>query len=335
MSDFIREVDEEYRRDRVVGFLSKYQLLLVGIAVAIVLGTAGYRLYLHYQNQAAEAANSRYAAAIQLGRDGKSAEAQAAFDAIQRDGPAGYAMLARMKAVEALAMRDPAAAASGFDAIAQDSAIDPALRDAAQIRGAMIRVDIEDPKAFETLYGPLAVPGFVFRSSLRELLALAAFKRNDTEAAGRWLDEIVIDQQAPSAVRSRAEAFLSLVASGPAEAGTPEAPKPVLEVPPGPAAEPAPVPPTASTPTPPAPPAAVPPTAASPSPTADMPRGPETTPAAPQAAVPPVATPPAPVAPPPAATPPAATPPVAAPPVAAAPSNTPTSPSPAGTPPAH
>jgi hypothetical protein len=189
MSDFIREVDEEYRRDRVVNFLAKNQIALIGQGV----------------------------------------EAQAAFDKIQADGPAGYAMLARMKAVQVLATRDSAAAAKGFDAIAGDDSVDPVLRDAALFRGALIRVDSDDPKDFELRYAAYAKDGFAFHASLRELLALAAFKRNDTEAAGRWLDQIVVDPNAPTAVRSRAEAFLGLVAAGPAVVGTPELPKPVLE----------------------------------------------------------------------------------------------------------
>ena len=244
MSDFIREVDEEYRRDRVFNFLTKYQVALVGLVVAIILGTAVYRIYLHYQNQAAEAANAHYDAATDLVRDGKGAEGQAAFDKLQSDAPAGYAMLARLKAVETLALRDPAAAVRGYDAIAGDAAIDPTLRDTALIRGAMLRVDSDDPKDFDLRYAPYATPGFAYRSSLRELLALAAFKRDDTEAAGRWLDQIVIDPNAPSALRSRAEAFLGLVAAGPA-GGAPETVKPALEL--HPTATPA-APPAAATP---------------------------------------------------------------------------------------
>ncbi len=229
MSDFIREVDEEYRRDRVVAFLARYQVALIAIVVAIVLGTAGYRVFLYYQAQGAEAANSRYDAAMQLLRAGKPAEAQAAFDKIQGDGPSGYAMLARLKAVEAMAARDPAAAVRGYDALTVDTGVDPSLRDVAEIRGALLRIDSDDPKAFEARYAGFAVDNFAFRASLRELLALAALKRNDTEAAGRWLDQVVTDPDAPRALRRRAEALLALVASGPAEAGVPEAPKPVLD----------------------------------------------------------------------------------------------------------
>ncbi len=257
MSEFIREVDEEYRRDRVVGFLAKYQSALIVLVLAVVLGTAAYRVYLHYQTQAAEAANARYDAAMQLMREGKPAEAQAAFDKIQGEGVTGYAALARLKAVEILAVRDPAGAARGYDAISVDTGVEPTLRDAAQIRGAMLRVDSDDPKAFEARYAGLASEGFTFRASLRELLALAAFKRNDTEAAGRWLDQVVTDPNAPTALRRRAEAFLGLVAAGAAQAGTPEASKPVLDVspsatPPAVAAQatPAQATPASTTPTP-------------------------------------------------------------------------------------
>ena len=224
MSDFIREVDEEYRRDRAVNFLSKYQWLLIAAAVGIVAATAGYRIVLHYQARAAEGANVRFEAATQLMREGKGVEAQAAFDKIQSEGPKGYAERARMQAVETLAPRDPAAGARGFAALAGDDGMDASLRDAAQVRSALIRIDGDDPKAFEQRYGPLAVSGFAFHSAIRELLALAAFKRNDGEAAGRWLDEIIVDQQAPNALRKRAEAFLGLVAAGPLVEAEPETP---------------------------------------------------------------------------------------------------------------
>jgi hypothetical protein len=240
MSDFIREVDEDYRRDRIVQFLRRYQLLLIGVAVLVVVGTAGYRFYTDRQTKAAEAANTRYEAAAQLVREGKLAEAQKAFDALQKEGPGGYAALARISAVEALAAHDPAAAARGFDAIVQDGGMDASLRDVAQMRSALIRIDEDDPQAFEKRYGPVATPTFPFRASLRELLAMAALKRNDTEAAGRWLDQVVIDDQTPNGLRKRAEAFLGLVAAGPVRTGEPEAPpQAVAPVPATPQAAPA------------------------------------------------------------------------------------------------
>jgi hypothetical protein len=52
-----------------------------------------------------------------------------------------------------------------------------------------------------------------FRFSAREALALAALKHDDFETAGRQLDTIVVDPQAPASMRQRAEALLALVRS--------------------------------------------------------------------------------------------------------------------------
>ena len=45
MSDIFQEVDEEVRRDKAAEFWKKYQNLIIGAAVLIVLATAGYRYY--------------------------------------------------------------------------------------------------------------------------------------------------------------------------------------------------------------------------------------------------------------------------------------------------
>jgi hypothetical protein len=52
-----------------------------------------------------------------------------------------------------------------------------------------------------------------FRFSAREALALAALKHDDFDAAGRQLDAIVVDPQAPASMRQRAEALLAVVRS--------------------------------------------------------------------------------------------------------------------------
>jgi hypothetical protein len=224
MSDFIREVDEDYRRERLLRFLSRFSIPLVVLAVAIVVG-AGIWRYMVDQNQiSAEADNARYEKAELLAKQGKSEEAEKAFSAIGAGGPAGYAMLARMRAMSLLAQHDPEAAAKGYDQIANDETIAQSMRDTARARGAFVRVDIEDAKAFEQRYGRFSVPGFAFRNSMRELLAVSALKANDSATAGKYLDEILADPLAPGALRNRAEAFRALVVAGPATAMTGPAP---------------------------------------------------------------------------------------------------------------
>ncbi|WP_180982565.1 tetratricopeptide repeat protein [Methylocella silvestris] len=235
MSEFFREVDEDYRRERLANIWTKYQVWFIGAAVLLVAATAGWRIYQHFHLQAAEAAGARYEAALRLSQDGKSAEAEAGFKEIAASGPKGYATLARLRGVDEIAGRDPAAAIAAYDALGADPSFDQSFREAAQTRAAMLRVDRDDPKAFEEKYGALAQPSFTYHDTMRELLAMAAFKRDDFEAAGRWLDMIVGDPRAPGPLRQRAEAFLGLVQAGklapaPAAESLPAA-APALEAP--------------------------------------------------------------------------------------------------------
>ncbi|ACK49734.1 conserved hypothetical protein [Methylocella silvestris BL2] len=214
MSEFFREVDEDYRRERLAKIWTKYQGWFIGAAVLLVAATAGWRIYQHFHLQAAEAAGARYEAALRLSQDGKSAEAEAEFKEIAASGPKGYATLAHLRAVDEIVGRDPAAAIAAYDALGADPTFDQSFKEAAQTRAAVLRVDRDDPKAFEEKYGALAQPSFTYHDTIRELLALAAFKREDFEAAGRWLDMIVGDPRAPGPLRQRAEAFLGLVQAG-------------------------------------------------------------------------------------------------------------------------
>lgn len=211
MTDFFREVDEDVRRDRIVRLWTKYQYVLIALAVFIVAGTGAYRLYQHYRDQAAEAAGAKYEAALQLSRDGKSAEAEAAFEEIAKTAPKGFATLARLRAADELAPREPQAAIKAYDALIADPGYNSTFKDVAKLRAATLRVDIDDPQEFEQRYASLAGDAFPYRNQIRELLGLAAMKRNSLDAAGRWLDAIVSDHLAPQGVRMRAEALLGLV----------------------------------------------------------------------------------------------------------------------------
>ncbi len=246
MSDFMREVDEDYRRERTMRFLSRYQILIALVLIGIVVGAGVWRYVVDRRIATAEADNSRFAAAEKLARDGADAQARKGYDGLIADGVAGYPLLAGMRDAEELASGDPEGAAQRFDAIASGEGGSQAMRDAARYRGALLRVDREDPKKFEEQYGRFALDGFAFHAGIRELLALTALKRGDSAAAQRYLGEIVIDGTAPPPLRNRAQAFLELARSGaavasdktaaPATVTTVAAPSPAAPAPSAPAA---------------------------------------------------------------------------------------------------
>ena len=174
---------------------------------------AFWRLYDHYRTKQAEEVGAKYEAALALARDGKSAEAEGALEQIARSGPKGYAVLARLREAAEYSSSDPAAAVKAYEAIAADGTIDPLFQNVARVRAALLRLDQADEKEIESRLAPMTANDNPFRFSAREALALAALKHDDFDAAGRQLDAIVVDPQAPAQMRQRAEALLAVVRS--------------------------------------------------------------------------------------------------------------------------
>src|SRR5690554_4621751 len=104
MSDdsFIREVEEELRSDRLKGFWDRFGTIIIGIAVLIVVATAGYRGYEYYSQTQASASGDRFLAALNLANEGKPDEALSVLQALEADGYGAYPVLARMRAATVL-----------------------------------------------------------------------------------------------------------------------------------------------------------------------------------------------------------------------------------------
>jgi hypothetical protein len=215
MSDFIREVEDEYRRDKAIEAWRRYQNWIIGLAIVIVVAAGGWRYWQSQQRAASEAAGARFESAIQLAREGKPQDAEQAFLDIARAGPPGYAVLSRFRAAAEIANRSRSEAVTIYDALSNDPGVSAVMQNVARLRSALLLVDTADDAEMKKRIEPLAAPTSAFRHSARELLGLAALKAGDYEAAGRWFDMIVSDPQAPQSLRERAGTLLGLVAAGP------------------------------------------------------------------------------------------------------------------------
>jgi len=213
MSDIFQEVDEEVRRDKAVEFWTKHQNLIFAVAVVIVLATAGYRYYEYRRLQASEAAGAAFQQALELDRDGKAEEARATLAKVAADAPGGYQALARFAQAALTAKTDPKAGAEAYFALAGDASLDPLFKDAARLREALARLDAGEADAAKSELETLATPTGVFRNTARLTLGAIAIQAKDYATAGKWLDLVVADPEAPSAERKSAESLLGVVAS--------------------------------------------------------------------------------------------------------------------------
>ena len=233
--EFIREVNEEYRRDRAAQVWTRYSGVFIGLAVLVVLGVGGWRYWQHAQTVQAEAASQRFDAAVRAAKEGGPQTAEKALETLAGEAPGGYRLLARLRAAAEAGKTDPAAGAKAYAAIAGDSSVGASLRDLARLRAALLRLDAEDPEALNSLQG-LAAPTSAFRHTAREMLGLTAMRKGDFEGAGRWFDQIAADRETPQGLRQRLEIYVALVAGGPVQVSEAAVPAPPAAPPPPPEA---------------------------------------------------------------------------------------------------
>ena len=214
MSDIFREVDEEVRRDKAVEFWKKYQNYMIGAAALIVLATAGWRFYDYRRLQAAQAAGAQFEQALELDRSGKGPEAAAVLAKIAAEGPSGYRIVSRFAEAAVRSKTDPAGATAAYDALAEDASIDPLLQETARLRAALLRLDAGETDKAKAALEALAAPTGAYRHTAREMLGVVALGAQDYQGAGKWLDMVVADPDAPQSPRQNAELLLGLVASG-------------------------------------------------------------------------------------------------------------------------
>jgi hypothetical protein len=211
VSELFDEVDEEVRREQLKKLWDRYSIYIVAAALLIIAAVAGWRGYEYLEAQKAAEAGAAFDTALDLAEQNKHAEAQAAFDKLATNAPAGYRMLARLRAAGEVAASDPQAGAKLYDDLAADRSIGTEQQDLARIRAAALLLDTDSyPNMLQRLEAATK-PDATFRHTARELLALSAWRANDIASARQWLDMIASDGETPAAMRSRAEALQALL----------------------------------------------------------------------------------------------------------------------------
>jgi hypothetical protein len=211
VSELFDEVDEDVRRDQLKKLWDQYSIYIVAAALLIIASVGGWRGYQYLEAKKAAEAGAAFDKAVELSDANKHTEAEAAFADLAAKAPAGYRVLARLRAATEVASRDPLAAAKMFDEIAADSSVGAAEQDLARIRAAQLLLEGSTYPDMKQRLDSAAAPGATFRHTARELLALSAWRANDAAATRQWLDLIANDGDTPSSLRSRAEALQALL----------------------------------------------------------------------------------------------------------------------------
>jgi hypothetical protein len=211
VSELFDEVDEDVRREQLKKLWDQYSIYIVAAALLVIAAVGGWRGYQYLEAKKAAEASVAFNKAVDLADQNKHAEAEAAFNSLAATAPSGYRLLARLRVAGEVAGRDPQAAVKLYDDIAADRSVAALDQELARVRAAQLLVDNSTyPDLMARLESETA-PTATFRHTARELLALSAWRANDTTSARKWLDMIANDGESPPGLRSRAEALQALL----------------------------------------------------------------------------------------------------------------------------
>ncbi|MER9401258.1 tetratricopeptide repeat protein [Mesorhizobium sp. M0615] len=214
MSDdsFIREVNDEIRREQAQALWDRFGPAILGLAILVVLGTAAFVGYRYWDETRANRSGDAFSQALKLANDGKSDEALTALEQLDKDGYGAYPLLARMRAATVKADKgDFAAAVADFDGVAADNAIPQGIRDMARLRAALLLVDHGSFADVSSRVEALTADNNTLRHTAREALGLAAWKEGKTQDALKLFDQIAADDGAPRNARQRATLMSELI----------------------------------------------------------------------------------------------------------------------------
>lgn len=207
MSDIFQEIDEDLRRERLLGFWRRYGTAVIALALGLLVGIGGYIGWRDYEASRLEANAEALAAAAQLVTDNKQAEAAKAFDELANSTGGTYGDLARMNAAAAtLATGDVAAAVAAYDKVAASST-DISIAALARLLAVQALMDSAPASDLDARLDAVGEAAG-FAPAVKEFRAYVRLKAGAADDARRLLAEVVDDNAAPSRLKGRAQEVL-------------------------------------------------------------------------------------------------------------------------------
>lgn len=202
---FLREVDEELRRDQMASFWSRYGIaLVVGVIAALAL-LGGVFYWRHSQTESAGAQGEELQRAYDALGSNDAAAAAKPLAALAASDVEGYRALARFTQADILLQKnDLKGAAAKFAEIGGDTALAQPFRDLALIRQTSAEFDTLKPELVVVRLTPLAVKDNPWFGSAGELVAVAYLQMNKTDQAGAMFAQIAGEESVPESIRQRA-----------------------------------------------------------------------------------------------------------------------------------
>jgi hypothetical protein len=202
---FVREVDENLRRDRIRDFFRENGTWLV-LALILFLAACGGIIW--YQQHRVERAQGHVEQLARIYKDigsGNTSKLPQELDDLSKASSKSVRASAMFtRAALAIQENDLKLAISTYKTIAADGSLPDAYRNAALIRQTALEFDALQPQDVISRLEPLTKSGNPWFGSAGEMTALALIKQGKDKEAGQLFAAIAKDKSVPDSIRNRA-----------------------------------------------------------------------------------------------------------------------------------
>lgn len=202
---FLKEVDEELRKERLNQFMARYGWAIIA-AVVLVLGAIGGFIWWQGRQEAKAAEQGEaLLEALDSIESGNRNAASPKIGQVAASDVEGYrvAALFARASTQAEAGNGQAAIAT-LRSIAENEELAEPYRQAALVRQTALEFDRMQPQAVIRRLGPLARPGQAWFGSAGEMVGIAHLKMRRPDLAGPLFQRIGRDESVPPSIRTRA-----------------------------------------------------------------------------------------------------------------------------------
>ncbi|HST37721.1 MAG TPA: tetratricopeptide repeat protein [Allosphingosinicella sp.] len=202
---FLREVDEELRKEQMTNFVTRYGWWLFGGALLILAAVGGWMWWGSYQEGVAGAKGTTLIEALEATEAGNRTAANAKAEQLVDSDIDGYRAAALFtRANGQIAAGNAPAAIATLRSIAADEGLDESYRQAALVRQTSLEFDSLRPQEVISRLRPLAGENSPWLGSAGEMVAIAYLKLNRADLAGPVFARVARDENVPSTIRDRA-----------------------------------------------------------------------------------------------------------------------------------
>lgn len=211
-ADVFREVDEDYRRERMIAFWRRYGTAFLALAVVAMIASFGYNYYVSREVARKMAETETFEQLLSNIKPGNEAEAVIALSTYAASAKPAQATLAHFaEAAIRQHMGNDTAAAQVYHQIADGDQASPEMKDLAVVRLGYISVDAAKPEeALAPRLEAIAAKNSPWRYSAREVLALLKAKDGKRDDAAKMLSSLTEDPGAPPDLAQRARSLAEL-----------------------------------------------------------------------------------------------------------------------------